>query len=197
MKSNSIKYWLKAVKVVLWISLIGFGLTLFNTTGLVFISNDMYASVSLKKAETMTLGNGELKTHSGIFAFKSKNIVDKLIFKHVYGYHDFIQSFFTFIICLIVLTTVNGIDFGNPFNSTIAKRILLIGVLYILCGLINIGAEYYTAYRVEMITNNRLTANYTSFREDLSNIKVGVFILIFSLIYRIGITFQEENRLTV
>jgi len=153
------------------ISLKAFGLTLFNTTGLVFTSNDMFASVKLKKAETMTLGNGELKTNSGIFAFKSKNVVDKLIFKHVYGYHDFVQSLFTFITCLIVLITINGIDFGNPFNSTIAKRILLIGVLYILYGLINIGAEFYTAYRVETITN-RLTNNYTSFREDLSNIKV-------------------------
>ncbi len=196
MKSNSIKYWLKAVKVVLWISLIGFGVTLFNTTGLVFISNDMFASVTLKKAETITLGNGELKTNSGVFAFKSKNVVDKLIFKHVYGYHDFVQSLFTFITCLIVLITLNGIDSGNPFNLIIAKRILLIGVLYILYGLISIGAGIYTTYRVEAITN-RLTGNYISFREDLSNIKVGVFILIFSLIYRIGITFQEENRLTV
>ena len=196
MKSNSIKYWLKAVKIVLWISLVGFGLTLFNTAGLVFTSNDMVASVRLKVPETVTIGNGELKANSGTFHFKSNRIADKLIFRHVYGYHDFIQSAFTFITCLIILITINKINSNNPFALIIARRILLIGTLYILFGLLNIGAEFYIAHRVESITN-QVTGNYTSFREDLSNIKVGVFILIFSLIYRIGITFQEENQLTV
>lgn len=196
MTSNSISYCLKAVKVVLWISLIGFGLTLFNTTGLVFTSNDMFAAVKLKKSETITINKGELKANSGVFAFKSKNVVDRLIFKHVYGYHDFVQSLFTFITCFVLLITVNGVDLSNPFNFIIAKRICLIGILYILYGLISIGAGFYVTTRIEAITN-QLTGNYTNFRDDLSNIKVGVFILIFALIYRIGITFQEENRLTI
>ena len=103
MTSNSINYWLKAVKVVLLVSLIGFGLTLINTTGLIFTSNDMFAAVKLKKSETIVLDKGQLKANGGIFSFKSTNVIDRLIFKHVYGYHDFIQSLFTFITCFILL----------------------------------------------------------------------------------------------
>ncbi len=196
MTSNSINNWLKAVKVVLWISLIGFGLTLINTTGLIFTSSDMFATVKLKKSETIILDNGQLKANGGIFSFKSTNVIDRLIFKHVYGYHDFVQSLFTFITCFILLLTVNKVDSSSPFNLIIAKRICLIGVIYILYGLISIGAGFYIVSRIEAITN-QLTGNYSNFRDDLSNIKVGIFILIFSLIYRVGVTFQEENRLTV
>ncbi|MEX8549182.1 MAG: hypothetical protein V5804_16400 [Mucilaginibacter sp.] len=196
MKSISINYWLKAIKIVLWISLIGFGLTLFNTAGLVFTNNKMFADVRLKNAETTSLAQAELKTNRGVLAFKSDNVLDRLVFQHVYGYHDFIQSFFTFITCCILLITIKGIDPNSPFTLTIAKRISIIGSLYIIYGLVSIGAGFYLVSRVEAIMK-QVTGDYTSFRDDLSNIKVGIFILIFAFIYKICVTYQEENRLTV
>ncbi len=194
MKSISFSKWLMAIKVVLWVSLIGFGLTLFNTAGLVFNSDQVFTNVKLKNQEKISVPNGELTANSGVFSFKTGNLLDKLIFKHVSGYHDFIQSLFTFVICCILLITIREINANSPFTLKVATRIRLIGLLYIVYGLISIGAGYYIYLR---INTDQISGDYSGFRDDLSDIKVGVFILILAFIYRIGASFQEENQLTV
>jgi hypothetical protein len=193
---NNIKNLITGIKVILWLSLVGFGVTLINTTGLLINSDKMIANVRLKSTKVQSLPQSELVTNAGTLEFKSESILDRVLFKHVYGYHDFLQSLFTFTMCCILLGTIYKLDLSNPFSSSITKRIMSIGLLYIGYGVITILAAVYMSSRIETISHE-VTSAYYSFRDDLSNIKIGAFILVLSVIYRVGVKFQEENRLTI
>ncbi|UEG52101.1 DUF2975 domain-containing protein [Mucilaginibacter daejeonensis] len=193
---KNIQNWIKIVKVILWVSLIGFGVTLVNTTSLLFTTNEMLANVRIDTKEVRSLPHAQLKPNAGTLTFRSEQLLDRVLFKHVYGYHDLLQSLFTFTVCGLLLVMISHIDTADPFTTITARHITWMGILYIAYGVITIAAAAYMAFRVQAI-NHSLTSAYPGFREDLSNIKIGAFILIFSLIYRTGITLQEDNRLTI
>ncbi|MDP9080472.1 MAG: hypothetical protein M3O71_23865 [Bacteroidota bacterium] len=191
-----LKFWLRAIRVLVWISILGFSITLFNSVRLAIGSNTMRAEVNLQKADTLLLTHGSLELSSGVYSFKSTDFIDRLIFRHTYENWDFIQSLFSLISCCLLLFTVNGINAESPFTLKVAKRIAAIGVVYIAYGLINIGFAFYIQAKITQLENH-LSLHYFSFPADLSYIKSGVFILIFSFIYRVGVSYQEENQLTV
>ncbi|PWK79764.1 Protein of unknown function (DUF2975) [Mucilaginibacter oryzae] len=193
---KNLKTWIKGIKVLLWIALIGFGITLINTTGALISSSDMVANVYLKNTKTTTLSKAVLNVNAGVLSFRSKHVLDKLLFKHIYGYHDFMQSLFTFVVCCLLLFALNKLNPDHPFNPDVAKHITWLGLLYVFYGVITIFAALYMASRIETLSHE-VTGAYTTFRDDFSNIKIGIFVLILSVIYRAGITFQEENRLTI
>ncbi len=193
---KNIAVWMKAITVVLWVSVIGFGITLVNTTGLLFTTNDMVANVWVKSSAAPSTKQTELRVTEGVLSFKSDRLLDRVFFKHVYGYHNFLQSLFTFVVCLLLLITVRKIDLQNPFTLQVARHINIIGLAFIVYGLLSLGASLYMEYRIVQV-NPALSSAYHDFRDDLSNIKIGVFILILGLIYRVGVNFQQENRLTI
>lgn len=195
MVSRSLNRWLKAIKVLLWLSVIGFSYNVVNTTGLLFTTNQMYADVMLSHTTPVAVKNGVLKQNSGVFEFKSDRVLDRIIFKHVYGYHDFMRSVFTLVTCCVLLITVNGIKADSPFTLKVARRIMLMGVIFIVYSLMSVAAGYYIYSRVKGL-NDQFTPVYM-IREEVFNIKVGVFIIILAFIYRIGAAYQEENQLTV
>ncbi len=193
---KNIAVWMKAITVVLWVSVIGFGITLVNTTGLLFTTNDMVANVWVKSSVAPSTKQTELRVTEGVLSFKSDRMLDRVFFKHVYGYHNFMQSLFTFVVCLLLLITVRKIDLQNPFTLQVARHINIIGLAFIVYGLLSLGASLYMEYRIVQV-NPAVSSAYHDFRDDLSNIKIGVFILILGLIYRVGVNFQQENRLTI
>ena len=193
---RSLNFWLKAIKILLCVSIIGFGLTLFNAIYLTATSYEMRAEVLLNKNIIQPENNGVIHINSGTYTFKSSNILDKLIFRHTYENWDLIQSLFTFICCCILLYAINGINSQNPFTLKTARCIKHISLLFIAYGAIDIASAFYMRMRIRhLITGADL--RYITFPSDLSYLKSGIFILVFSFIYRIGIAYQEENRLIV
>jgi hypothetical protein len=196
MNTKRLAYWLIGIKVLLWISVVGFGITLVNATSLIFTTNNMITEVTVNKPLAINAGIGKLTQNFGIYTFQSKNILDRLLFTHVYGYHDLIQSVFSFVSCCLLLITVNGINPQSPFTIKVARQIKLIGTVFLIYGIINIGVHYYMYHRVMQMVSE-ISVRYTTFPADLAYIKAGIFTLIISFVYRIGVAYQEENLLTV
>lgn len=196
MQTHRLKYLLRGLRALLLVCTAGFGLTLFNAMRLMFTSRQMRAEVSVSTPQMLALSQGHLHLNSGTYLFSSANLLDRIVFRHTYENWDFVQSLFTFITCGLLLITVNGIQVDGPFTRRTSRRIMLIGGIFIVYGLLNVAAAGYMRARVAQLAP-RLSLQYVSFPADLTHIKVGVFVLIFSLIYRIGATYQEENQLTV
>jgi hypothetical protein len=148
------------------------------------------------KTSTLNLGDGDLVLNKGSLLFNSSNFLDKVLLKHVYGYYDFLPSLFNFSICLILLLIIRNIEIKSPYSLKIAKKIQWIGFLYITFGFISILISLYTHFRAIQFSNEILP-QFTNLRNDMSGIIIGIFILILAFIYRVGINFQEENKLTI
>lgn len=190
---------LKTIKFLLWIAVIGLGFTLIQTTGLIFTTDQVYIDVGISDQEKATIhntGNEELLLNQGLLKVESVNFLDRVLFKHVYGYYDFLPSLFNFSICLILLLIIRHIEINSPYSSKIAKKIQWIGFIYIAFGITSILISLYTHFKVIKLSNDILP-QLSSLRNDMSGIIIGIFVLILAFIYRVGIHFQEENKLTV
>jgi len=196
MNTKRLSYWLIGIKILLWISVVGFGITLINATRLIFTTNNMITEVTVNKPLAINAGAGKLTQNFGMYTFQSDNILDRLLFTHVNGYHDLIQSVFSFVSCCLLLITVSGVNPESPFALKVARQIKLIGTVFLVYGIINIGVHYYMYYRVMQMVSG-LSVRYTTFPADLAYIKAGIFTLFISFVYRIGVACQEENLLTV
>lgn len=190
---------LKGIKYLLWTLVIGLGFTLIQTTALIFTTNQLVIDVGINNdnhIDTLNLGDGDLFLNKGSLVFKSSNFLDKVLLKHVYGYYDFLPSLFNFSICLILLLIIRNIEVNSPYSLKIAKKIQWIGLLYITFGFISILVSLYTHFKV-IEFSNKMLPQFSTLRNDMSGIIVGIFILILAFIYRVGVHFQEENKLTI
>lgn len=194
--NTRLKYWFRALKIVIWISILGFGLTLFNSIYRMTKSDELVTEVKLTKSRFSSLEQGKLDLNSGMYLFNSKSLSDRLIFKHKVGKWGFLESLFSLTTCVLLLLTVNGISTDNPFNLKVAQRIIAMGIVYIAFGVINIATSYYMYAKIAHM-ENEVTVRYIGFPDDLSRIKTGIIILVISFVYRIGVTYQDENKLTV
>ncbi|WP_342647447.1 hypothetical protein [Mucilaginibacter sp. CSA2-8R] len=193
---NNLDRWLIGLKTLLWISVIGFGLTLYNAVYLVISSDHLRAEVRLKQGRLPLEKVDGIQLNSGTFVFESANIIDRIVFRHTPENWDFPQSLFAFLSCALLLYVSRSVSSQNPFNLRTANAIRLMGLVFIGYGLINVVAAYYMRLRVGQLTKV-MDLRYISFPSDLTYLKSGVFILIFSLIYRMGVVYQEEARLTI
>ncbi|MGK9124300.1 DUF2975 domain-containing protein [Olivibacter sp. SA151] len=94
------------------------------------------------------------------------------------------------------MSTVSKLNLANPFTIGITKRITLIGCLYLVYGILKIGIALYSWQRLNHFANDIVTS-FPSFRYDLADIKIGIFVLILAFIYKVGTMMQEEQRLTI
>ncbi len=193
---NNLDRWLKGLKILLWISLIGFGLTLYNAVYLTISSNHLRAEVSLKQGYLPMKSKDGIQLNSGTYVFESANMLDKILFRHNPENWDFPQSLFAFLSCSLLLYVSTSVSSQNPFNLKTANAIRLTGLVFIGNGLLNVAIAYYMRFRIGQLTK-MIDLRYLSFPHDLTYIKSGVVILIFSLIYRMGVIYQEETRLTI
>lgn len=187
---------LRGIKLVLWMCIIGFGFTLINTTGLIFRSGESYIDVRAQGGGDSIHDNGVLSVNKGVYAFQSESLLDRVLYERVRGYSDFPAALFTFAICLVLLLTVHKLDLANPFTLSIARNIGLIGILYIVYGIIKILISFYSYRHFADLAISFSPSNDTMGYE-LSNIKIGFFVLILAFIYKVGVIMQEERRLTV